>query len=397
MVTPTYVPGLVLDGAARQDMLDLMARMVDHYRDRTTDQADGPWREPVSHYGDPARFRREVDMIHRQVPLPLALSAELPDPGSHKALEVAGVPVVITRDLDGVVHAAVNACRHRGAELVPAGLGKARRLTCPYHGWAYELSGQLCGVYGERTFGPVDRRERALVSLPAQECAGVVFVGLTPGAEFDLGTWLGDALPALQAMDLGSCTHHATATLAGPNWKIAMDGYLESYHFASLHRTTVFRKNMSNLATFDAFGPHQRNTFALRDIARQADRPPAEWEPATGISPLMYLFPAMHVRGGMRDHVTTALVLPGREVGESVTELSIFLRRPAETDEDTKAADLAKDWLYRVVLEEDYAVGEGVQRGLGALAGTDFVFGRNEPAVQHFHQTINSYVRHRAD
>lgn len=42
-----------------------------------------------------------------------------------------------------------------------------------------------------------------------------------------------------------------------------------------------------------------------------------------------------------------------------------------------------------MVRDEDYATTYGVQRGLKALAGTDFVFGRNEPGLQHFHRTIH--------
>jgi hypothetical protein len=41
-----------------------------------------------------------------------------------------------------------------------------------------------------------------------------------------------------------------------------------------------------------------------------------------------------------------------------------------------------------VVLDEDYSAGFGVQRGLAAMADQDFVFGRNEPGVQHFHRAI---------
>ena len=53
------------------------------------------------------------------------------------------------------------------------------------------------------------------------------------------------------------------------------------------------------------------------------------------------------------------------------------------------SADQFGEWFYEVVREEDYANTYGVQRGLEALAGTDFVFGRNEPGLQHFHRTIH--------
>ena len=54
--------------------------------------------------------------------------------------------------------------------------------------------------------------------------------------------------------------------MPGPNWKVVIEGYLEGYHFASLHPNTVFKTNLSNTAIFDGFGPHERVAFALRNL-----------------------------------------------------------------------------------------------------------------------------------
>ena len=40
----------------------------------------------------------------------------------------------------------VNRCAHRGTMVCPADRGHARTFTCPYHGWTYDLSGELLGV-----------------------------------------------------------------------------------------------------------------------------------------------------------------------------------------------------------------------------------------------------------
>jgi phenylpropionate dioxygenase-like ring-hydroxylating dioxygenase large terminal subunit len=187
---------------------------------------------------------------------------------------------MITRDLTGAVHATINACRHRGAELVPEGYGELKRLTCPYHAWSYDLAGCLVGVYGEKTFGPVDRAARSLIPLPVEERLGFVWVSLTPGADLDLDTWLAGTEPFLRTFDLESGYHYSTRELDGPNWKIVVDGYLEGYHFASLHRDTVFKTNMSNMTAFDSWGPHQRTAHALKTIAQAADQPRDERNPA---------------------------------------------------------------------------------------------------------------------
>ena len=383
-----------LEQEARADALDLMRRLTRHHQEKTTDLAAGLWYEPASNYVDPEIFRTEIERVHRSVPLPLAMSREIGEPGSYKAIEAAGIPVVITRDEDGQVHAMVNSCRHRGAEVVGAGLGTTKRLTCPYHTWAYDLSGCLLGVYGEKTFGPIDRASRALIALPAEERAGIVFVGLTVGSRLDLDEWLGDMLPVLERLRLDSTHLYSTASFPGPNWKLVVDGFLETYHFASLHRTTVFPTSLSNIAAFDAFGRHLRYCYARRGIADAARNPLDDVDPTLNLGPVAWLFPGLSIAGGLRRHTIASLVLPGRTIGESVTHQTVLLREPPVTDVEIKEADQFTDLFRDVLVDEDYPVCEGIQRGLTAVAGQDFVFGRNEPGVQHFHKVLNRVVSH---
>jgi nitrite reductase/ring-hydroxylating ferredoxin subunit len=389
MAAPHYVAGIDFNQDVRNDAFAVMARLVEHFRNKSTDQADDQWREPVSAYRDEQLWKQEIEQVHRKVPLPLALSCELPDPGTYKAIEVAGTPVLITRDAQGEVHAMLNVCRHRGAELVGEGTGKANRLSCPYHAWTYDLKGCLLAVYGEETFGGVDKQRMGLVSLPAAERAGLVFVSLDPTATIDLDEWLGaELITLLEAMALDRCHHYSTRTLDGPNWKVVIDGYLEGYHFASLHRTTVFRTNFSNMAAFDKWGPHQRNSFALRPIANAAETPEEQWDPALCVGAIYWLFPGLAIAGGWRSQVVVSLVLPGTSWDTSHTQQIMALRHEPQDDDERKAAEHTRDWFHDVVMDEDYETGFGVQRGLAAFDGEEFVFGRNEPGVQHFHRVL---------
>src|SRR6185437_12447009 len=207
MAAPHYVAGIDFNPAVRQDAFDVMGRLIEHYRNKSTDQAPEQWHEPVQAYRDPVLWEREMALVHGKVPLPLALSCEIPDPGTYKAIDVAGTPVLITRD----------------------------------------------------SAGGVDKDDMSLRALPTAERAGLVFVSLDRNATIDLDEWLGpDLIMLLEAMALDRCYHYSTRTLDGPNWKVVIDGYLEGYHFASLHRTTVYRTNFSNMAAFDSWGTHQR-------------------------------------------------------------------------------------------------------------------------------------------
>jgi nitrite reductase/ring-hydroxylating ferredoxin subunit len=398
-VVPDYVPGLELDAAGRADALLLVERVRALHRARTTDQAEDTWAEPVANYLDPALSEAEKALVFARVPLPLALSCELVGANSWKAIDVAGTPVVITRDKQGQVHAMLNVCRHRGAEVCAPGLGRSRTLTCPYHAWSYTMDGSLAGLYGADTFGEVDKGRRGLVQLPCEERLGLVFVCLTPGLEMDLDSWLGGMAEKLAHLRLEETHHFSTRMMPGPNWKVAVEGYLEGYHFASLHTDTVFKTNLSNTAAWDAFGPHQRNAFALRPVADLPDDVPSEQlDPATLAGPIVWLFPGFAIAGGWRDRIAVAFVMPGRTPEESMTEQRILTREPVTDDHARHEAEFARDWFYDVTYGEDYLTGFGVQKGIPALQGETMLFGRNEPGVQHLHRALNEIMaaHHRA-
>src|SRR5690606_5266119 len=103
---------------------------------------DGILEVEAAAYSDPDRFAGELRSIFRRIPLMLAASCELPLPGDYKAIDVAGVPVLLIRAKDGAVRAFLNACTHRGAKLAE-GCGAKTRLTCPFHGWTFSLDGKL--------------------------------------------------------------------------------------------------------------------------------------------------------------------------------------------------------------------------------------------------------------
>ena len=115
----------------RTELMELAKRMLAHVENGTTDQTDDLMEVPVSEYVDPDRWAAEMEVIFKRVPLALGLTCELREPGAYKAIDVLGVPVLISRGADGVVRSFLNVCRHRGAALKDAGCGTGAPLHLP--------------------------------------------------------------------------------------------------------------------------------------------------------------------------------------------------------------------------------------------------------------------------
>ena len=87
---------------------------------------------------------------------PGAFSASRPScpaPNSYRRSSLGAMPVVVTRDQEGALHAFENRCAHRGSLLVLDESGEARNIICVYHNWSYDLAGNLTGVAFRKGLG----------------------------------------------------------------------------------------------------------------------------------------------------------------------------------------------------------------------------------------------------
>lgn len=377
---------------ANEESMALARRALAHLNNKTTDQAPDTMEVPASAYSDPQRYRREVDRIFGRLPLPLAFSVELPGPQTYRAMSVAGIPVILVRGEDSVVRAFVNICRHRGAQLCKPGHGAARRLICPYHAWQYGLDGKLAGVYGAATFGDVDPETHSLTPLPCAERCGVVWASLTPGEAFDIDDWLGGMAGQLDTLGLGSWHIHRQIEFTGPTWKTAWDGYLESYHHSVLHAGTVAQFTVGNLIVHDSYGVHQRMVFGRRSLEELNKAPESQWEPDLHIRRIFHCFPNMAVSGVLGGYCLVNQIFPGPTQDSSVTRQTILVAHKPETPQEIKLADEFADVVLRAIRDEDYPVNTGVQESLSSGRTPSVVFGRNEPALQHYHRTLEHFM-----
>jgi anthranilate 1,2-dioxygenase large subunit len=108
---------------------------------------EGLTRVPYWLYTDRDLYAEEQERIFRGNAWTfLCLEAELPAPNTFRLSNLGDMPVVVTRDRDGAIHAFENRCAHRGSLLCLKERGEAKDITCVYHNWTYDLTGKLTGV-----------------------------------------------------------------------------------------------------------------------------------------------------------------------------------------------------------------------------------------------------------
>jgi phenylpropionate dioxygenase-like ring-hydroxylating dioxygenase large terminal subunit len=372
----------------------LARRLLDHVERGTTDMAPEVLEVPADVYTSEPRFAEEVDVLFLDQPLVLCLSGALPAPGTFLTVELCGTPIVVTRARDGRVRSFANACRHRGVRVAD-GCGEARRLTCPFHAWTYDLEGKLVGLPVADAFEGMDRDGKGLVELPVTEGYGLVVGRLRPGAPIDIDEYLGPGLAEeLALLDFASWERfnepHVHRVEA--NWKVTLDTYRENYHFDVLHKTTLAGYAHGGVLTFDPFGPHLRNCSAIRTIGELSTVPQEEWGDVTGHFSYQYqLFPNTCMTFDSR-HIELWQILPVDAATSEVVHTA-YVRTGLSKEDTAKLVEMAP-WICDTVVDgEDFWVAGRTEPGIRTGLIDTVVFGRNEPAPQHLHHGFEAALR----
>lgn len=377
----------------QNDQVVLGEILLDYVERGATATCDSVYRQAVDEYICANQAATEKHTFFRRQMLCIGLSARLPEPGTFFTDELCGVPILMTRDLDGNVNAFLNVCRHRGSS-VAHDCGRAKAFTCPYHAWRYNLKGELVARPEDASFAGADRNSHGLRPLDAAEHNGMLWVCPTPGLRVDLEDQLGGLSPELAAYKLDTFHHFDSCTIQRHmNWKLVVDTFLESYHFCVLHKNTICSIFYDNLTAFDNWGNNFRIVSARRTIDALKQQPRSEWSLLPHIVGIYVLFPNT-VLVWQLDHIELWHIYPfGDDPNESILRLDLYTPEPAETAKARNYWQKNLDLVVKVVQEEDFPVGESIQRGFHSGAQDHIIFGTNEPALGFFHQAITQATR----
>lgn len=345
---------------------------------------------PVERYFDSARFEQERDQILRKDPRPIAHSSELAEPGSFLRLDIAGLPALLTRDSDGVAHAFLNICRHRGNQIVAERSGRKARFSCKYHGWTYSNRGELVGVpHGEQGFPQMNRECMGLKRLGCVERYGWIWISPYSEDAPDVDGLLAGLAPDFEwfaAADFQ--VQHSAEAIREANWKILIEGALESYHFMVAHTKTVGKLFNDNLSTYQRFGPHLRSAISRQSLSELKDMPSDRWHLRDHAAILYTIFPATQIVL-VQDHIETIQYEP---LSATTTQVRFHILAPKDRlmNEDDLAHWANNKEMTWTTLDEDFTIGENIQAGLKTGANEHLTFGRFEGALAAFNQNVNS-------
>ncbi|HSH91062.1 MAG TPA: SRPBCC family protein [Ramlibacter sp.] len=353
---------------------------------------------PVERYFSPQVWQAEVDHLFRKLPLIVAHSSEIAS-GQVLANDSYGVPILLSRDAEGVLRAFLNVCRHRGMRLVEGATGAHTQagVVCPYHGWTYRLDGGLRHMLHAEAFDACPKGARDLVALPCAERHGLVWVVPNPEGSIDVEAFLEGLDTELPFYEIENLRAFRTIEAEYPaNWKLILDAFLEGYHIRVLHKDTIYPFFADNIAAAVRHGPHSSSLVARRAAEEWASDPSANREPDLYelrqlVTPSQVIFPNT-ITIFHPDYLSLITLYPS---GPETLRWTHRMLVPAEKS----TPDWAPHWekTFRLIEQgvfqkEDIHCAINIQKGLKTGANKFLTAGRIEQGLGWYHDTVRDYI-----
>ena len=347
-------------------------------------------------YASPEIYAAEKEAIFMKDWLCVGRVEEVENPGDYMTLRITDEPVVVSRDEVGELHAFANVFAHRGVE-VATGSGNTKEFSCPYHGWLYDLGGQLIGAPYMKEAEGFDPASCRLKPLELGTWAGWIFVTFNqnpPPLEQHLDPFI--RAYGFLKMEDARLVDKVSMELEC-NWKFAVENSLDSYHVQAVHG-----------ATFGAFMAPETFVFDLWDrgantIFHEAAAHTPDGKPLFGIMNAWtgrsdesfatsgYVAPNMHIFGRC-ENFRPAVHWPLSPTRTRLLYYNLFPKEFLDRPNLAAARETYRAY-YTQAIAEDEAMIESLQRGISTRA---YEPGRMSTLEVAIHHQINYYVERMA-
>ena len=346
---------------------------------------------PARYFTDPDVHEMEKEAVFGRYWVYAGHANCLPETGDYFTRTIGDREIIVLRNHDGEVQAFYNVCAHRGSAIVEdtpmTDPDNARRITCPYHLWTYDLDGDLANTpqsFEEARLNPdlededvpeLDPEENSLMEVHTDRIGPFVFVNFDSDPipfEEQAGALKDD----LESLPLEEYRHaRRIVSEVDCNWKVFAGNYSECDHCQANHQDWVRDLELleSELEVDDYHWVlHYKHKEDVDDEMRIHDEHEAQFH---------YFWPNFAVNMyGTADGYGTYIIDPIDE-GRFQLVADYYFRDDELTAEEEEFVRTS-----RQLQEEDFELVERQQRGLNSGAIAQAQLGPNEHTVHRLHR-----------
>ncbi|HKY19858.1 MAG TPA: SRPBCC family protein [Vicinamibacterales bacterium] len=358
---------------------------------------------PLGRYTDREFFEIEKEYMWKRTWILVGFANEVPDPGSFKAIDVLGHPVILARDKAGEIRAFHNVCKHRGAKVCQTHTGVAANFRCPYHSWTYDLEGKLIFVPDEHEFPGLDKSTKSLSKLRCERLGNLIFVcfdlNARPLTEFFSG--ISDLMADVPFDRVA--LHDTLQWDIDCNWKCGHDAFVETYHVKFIHPQTANKTLDGKRVVRYLFGnghvamivknrgDAHETVFRKKETSEALKQSDANvMKPLTHVAQRAYnLFPSITMVA-FENVFSIIQILP---VAAGKCQMKVYIVKilgNTEVDLDQLADEAVIG--FKPIMEEDVFNIAQMHASMSSGASTTIPLSFGEHSIHHYHQVMDEVI-----
>jgi phenylpropionate dioxygenase-like ring-hydroxylating dioxygenase large terminal subunit len=231
-------------------------------------------------FADDDVYQQELQQIFSKNWLYLCHESQIKKDGDFVTTYMGETPVIVARGKNQQIHVSINSCSHRGLPVCRVDSGNAQRFICPYHAWAYDISGELVAMPQERHVQQApDKSTLGLIKVSRVESyRGLIFGSFNTNIE-SLDDYLGDQKFYLdtffnrfpQGVEVIGEPHK---WLLNANWKLPVENQLGDVAHGPLLHNSVIEK--------DSTPVHEINHYGLNCVTKAGHGAAIRYMPVDG-------------------------------------------------------------------------------------------------------------------
>ena len=302
---------------------------------------------------------------------------QVPDKGDYKIKSINGQPLILIKNKNDSLNVFYNVCQHRGCVMIE-GDGNANNIKCGYHGWVYDLDGNLRNARGfdKQT---VKNKNLKLKSVDHYVWMNQIFVKLQKHAN-DIKKSLNKIEHIIYPMRFDHYSYHSRSTYKiNCNWKVYMDNYLEGFHIPIVH------PKLNNIINYKSYKTETFDDFSLQWCHINSKSSPYKKTDAVAKAYYFTLFPNILLNiapGRLQTNIIEPINATSCNVHFDYYFESI---KPNKIIEDVNFSEQVQN--------EDINICERIQKGLESNGFDYGVFSEKyETGVSHFQSYIENKV-----
>lgn len=303
--------------------------------------------------------------------------SQVKNTGDVLVAEIANNPIIVSRQADNTLKGFYNVCQHRGGPLVyeNCSLGK---LQCKYHGWVYDLNGNLKSARGFKN-SELNINDYNLTPVNVAEWMGQIFVNLSNDPA-DLCNQIDEIKTLISPIDFSNYTFKFRESYKiNCNWKVYMDNFLEGFHIPFVH------PELNKVIDYKSYKTEIYDRFSLQWCPLDSELSPYGKSSTPEENKAFYftIFPNIILN-----------IAPGRlqtNIVEPKDSKTCIVHFDYHFDDPEKANIKQDAEFSEIVQQEDILICENVQKGLESNGYDQGKFSPlHEQGVLHFQSLVRN-------